>query len=1075
MFKRLRPFLFALALIATVCGLRWPGLGKTVWNLDEGSTFTMAEVVRSGGVMYRDAADNRTPLVPYAKALILEVVGDWNIRGAHIAVAIMIGLTAVWLWRLGRQGRDEMTGALAAVYFALLSFIMLGAVDAMSAHTGWFLIFFSALGMWAFVAALARSSGWLAAIAGTLFAFAGLAKQPGILDGGVCLVLCALVALTAPERRRDCLRLAALFILGFAWPLAATYGYFAAHGAWRDFLQYSWYYNTRLYVPEVPFRERLLAIRTPFQLAQENTPFALWLGIAGFAALIARALPDLWKRPKQLPVLPWLILGWLASGLISTVLSGRDFAHYSIQVLPGLSLACGWVTARAWEKSANWRARGPQIGKWLLRAALGLGGLSLVWTSIHRAATFDLTDGISKDIGLAIKARTRPDARIFVWGYEPELHVFSERLPNTRFIYSVFLTGLIPWTNLDALKNTDYAIIPGAWDAFWHDFTRRPPTMIADTHGNRGFLKYPLRQQKRLWSIIEREYVEVAVDYATARGYTLYQHGAPAPETKLQTLPDDARVQLTAPARSAPATLKIPVNAPAGTTAVDLYFDGRPYRRVENFGSQTVQTSFFVLESDLTLGSHLLRAVARGAQDIASSSHTLTIEPAATAALHFDGPPLVFGSRKIMPVESETITGLPIVLRHDSGQWDAHAPSRLVYIRPDGLTQVDFTFGIRSGAFDGSNPQNTDGVDVSVYFEDASGKQSQLYLRNLDPVGNEGDRKPVTGHANLPGVTGGKIIFRITPGPMNNPAFDWSYWTRIEGTPPPLTLNFRGEFVLPVELAAPFGVTLVDYRQQKVQLIHAPSHFSFKQLPGMTELSGDYGMLDETWQAVRKSNGAVFEVEQILPDGTKRMLFSRTLHPASNADDRGLQSLKVSMPYAAGALIRLTTRAAEHDDNSFNYTFWHELVIGEFPAHLTFEGHETSSIRSEAVNGFNYMDEEGSPVLFAHAPAEIIFPLAPGARRLEGSMGLIRGAYTDKGKTDGAVFIVEVETAEGVRREIFRRHLNPRDVAEDRGAVPFAVDLPVLPQGRLILRTACAPSGKLDFAWSYWGKLQLSR
>jgi len=88
-------------LLLTAIALRWPGLEKQVWNLDEGSTFTMAQIVRDGGVLYRDAADNRTPLVPYAKALILTFTGDWNIRSMHLALAAMLGLTAVWIWRIG--------------------------------------------------------------------------------------------------------------------------------------------------------------------------------------------------------------------------------------------------------------------------------------------------------------------------------------------------------------------------------------------------------------------------------------------------------------------------------------------------------------------------------------------------------------------------------------------------------------------------------------------------------------------------------------------------------------------------------------------------------------------------------------------------------------------------------------------------------------------------------------------------------------------------------------------------------------------------------------------------------------
>ena len=65
----------------------------------------MAQLILAGQVPYKEAADNRTPLVPYAKALILSVVGDWNIRGAHIVVALMLGLLMIRRRRRARIAR----------------------------------------------------------------------------------------------------------------------------------------------------------------------------------------------------------------------------------------------------------------------------------------------------------------------------------------------------------------------------------------------------------------------------------------------------------------------------------------------------------------------------------------------------------------------------------------------------------------------------------------------------------------------------------------------------------------------------------------------------------------------------------------------------------------------------------------------------------------------------------------------------------------------------------------------------------------------------------------------------------
>jgi hypothetical protein len=243
----------------------------------------------------------------------------------------------------------------------------------------------------------------------------------------------------------------------------------------------------------------------------------------------------------------------------------------------------------------------------------------------------------------------------------------------------------------------------------------------------------------------------------------------------------------------------------------------------------------------------------------------------------------------------------------------------------------------------------------------------------------------------------------------------------------------------------------------------------------MVELTGEFGLLDTAWNGVKQSSGAVFKIEQVRADGTVTQLFSRKLDPARAPADRGVQAFHVTLPAAPGASLRLITHAADPRDNSFNYTFWHGFALADFPAHLAFEGKAIRSLRSDAVNGFAEMDEAGARVLFAHAPSELIFPLDPAARRLTGTIGLIHGAYTGQGQTEGAVFVVAVESVDGARRELFRRYLNPRQVLADQGAVDFGVDLPATPGGRLILSTESAPSGNLNSAWSYWGKLELAR
>src|SRR6478609_56882 len=70
LFARRRALFFFVLVLGSVA-LRWPLLDRKIWNLDEGSTTTMAEMILHGQIPFRDAADNRTPLVPYLKAAVL--------------------------------------------------------------------------------------------------------------------------------------------------------------------------------------------------------------------------------------------------------------------------------------------------------------------------------------------------------------------------------------------------------------------------------------------------------------------------------------------------------------------------------------------------------------------------------------------------------------------------------------------------------------------------------------------------------------------------------------------------------------------------------------------------------------------------------------------------------------------------------------------------------------------------------------------------------------------------------------------------------------------------------------------
>jgi hypothetical protein len=109
----------------------------------------------------------------------------------------------------------------------------------------------------------------------------------------------------------------------------------------------------------------------------------------------------------------------------------------------------------------------------------------------------------------------------------------------------------------------------------------------------------------------------------------------------------------------------------------------------------------------------------------------------------------------------------------------------------------------------------------------------------------------------------------------------------------------------------------------------------------------------------------------------------------------------------------------------------------------------------------------GDPVLFAHPASIVEFAITGADRRLHGSFGLLPGSFQGPSTTDGVDFSVEFIGADGVRRVLYHRYLNPRDEIADQGTQYFTVALPA-ESGRLLLRTWNPPYRTAAWDWAFW-------
>ncbi len=385
--------LFAIILAARLCHV------NILWA-EEGLPLAAAAQVIRGKVLYRDIWFDKPPLLTWT--YVIWGGGDgFPLRLAGAVYALLACWTA---WRFGRDlwGRKEAFWAAGLLAFYLV-FDIPSAVTPMAADLTMLAPHLAAIWL-----AWRGRAFWSGVLAGVAF----LVNAKGALVLAACLVWNW--------------RAAPLLVAGFAVPNAAVLLLLWGTGSLGAYADQVWKWG-RLYASGT-------FVESPLKNGAVRT--AHWLGF--HAVLAAGGFWFWWRDTKDDR---WHWAAWALISCAAVAAGWRFFPRYYFQLLPVAVMA----GARGLAMMGKRRAMAAAVllliplarfaPRYVLLARDGLESKAPRWVDLK------MDEDSRHAAGLARQVSTQGDT-LFVWGFRPELYVYSGLEAATRFLDSQPLSGV---------------------------------------------------------------------------------------------------------------------------------------------------------------------------------------------------------------------------------------------------------------------------------------------------------------------------------------------------------------------------------------------------------------------------------------------------------------------------------------------------------------------------------------------------------------------------------------------------------------------------------------------------------
>ena len=391
--------------------IRWGTFFPSVINHDESTYFLIGQGLLQGQTYLVDSFDTK-PIGIFLVYALMSLLGGGSIFMLRLFTALIIGLTAYLIFRLGRKANaDERVGWAAGIAYLLLSSIF--KFYGLSPNTE---LFFVPFAVAAVLLVWGEKQQWYHfALAGLLLGAGFVIKYVIAADAFAIGAFLLWRGWRQQELGKAIFQQCFPLTLAFFIPLGIVYGYYASIGHLDSFLFYTFDVTSR-YPVEASWGRRLLFT---LEFFGRFFPFTL---LAIFA--VRERLPQ--DRSWQ-----GFLLFWLLCVAIMTILPGKTFGHYQIQLMPPLALLMGSWFYEQRQQQAFLRKLSPRIG-WGIFAALILG-LSLGLYSYYSK------EDEPRVVAAELQRRLQPGELVYTGNYHHITYHLLGQQSLTPYVHSSLL------------------------------------------------------------------------------------------------------------------------------------------------------------------------------------------------------------------------------------------------------------------------------------------------------------------------------------------------------------------------------------------------------------------------------------------------------------------------------------------------------------------------------------------------------------------------------------------------------------------------------------------------------------